>query len=311
MKTIWGMVLAGILLAWSPAAQAAPGRGFTISPAFQEIDIKADQPRAQYSLTLSNQAGADQNFRLSVVDFGSLDEQGGVAFLGQPADELEHRYGLASWMTLEKTAVFVPAGSKIELAVTVDNRASLAAGGHYGAVLATAVTDTGEPAVDPRVGVKQVLSSLVLVTKDGGVEHQLKLVSQVHNGSHWRLPSSIEHRFQNTGNVHLVPRGVTEVKSPTGKVVLRGALNEQSGEILPESFRRYKTPLTKLTAAWMPGRYKVVTTYRYDGTDTTHSLTTGFWYMGTALVWLVLVLALVAAGFLAWWLWLRPKRRRS
>jgi hypothetical protein len=196
--------------------------------------------------------------------------------------------------------------------VTINNRSSLAPGGHYGAVLATAVTNADRPDANRAVGVKQVLSALVLVTKNGGAEAGLRLASQTANGQAWRLPRTVEQRFQNIGNIHLVPRGVTEVRDMAGRVVMRGALNEQSGVILPESFRRYTTPLMTVGTAWMPGRYQLVTTYRYDGTDATKTLTTGFWYAGAVMVWVVMAGAVAVVGLLAWWLfWRRPRRRQN
>jgi hypothetical protein len=289
---------------------ASEPRGFTVSPAFQDVEVAADKPSAAYELQIKNHTDADQSFRLSLVDFGSLNETGGVAFLGTPASELEHRYGLASWMTLEKDLVVVPAGGSERVVVTITNRSSLAPGGHYGAVLATVVTNADRPSASRSVGVKQVLSALILATKVGGAETGLRLSSQTAALRPWQLPGRVEHRFQNTGNVHVVPRGVTEVRDMTGRVVIRGALNEQSGVILPESFRRYSTSLIKVATAWMPGRYQLVTTYRYDGTDETKQLVTSFWYAGMIVVWLVFGGAMAAIAGLAWWLfWRRPRRR--
>ncbi|MDB5178122.1 MAG: era [Patescibacteria group bacterium] len=304
-----GMALAVLIvlaLGWFRMGEAARGTGFVVSPAFQEVRVPADKAEVPYALQITNRNAADQNFRLSVVDFGALDEEGGVAFLGTPSSELEHKYGLASWVRLEKDALFVPAGKSVKLDITIMNRASLAPGGHYGAVLATAVTDTGQ-AVENSVGVKQVVSSLVLAVKDGGADPKLKLVGQTSDAAFWHLPSRVEQRYQNLGNVHVAPRGVVAVQDPAGRVVARVAINEGSGAILPESFRRYKATLMPVAAAWMPGRYRIVSTYRYDGTDKTLVYTTMFWYVGAVVVWLVGLLALAAAGLLGWWLW---RRRR-
>jgi hypothetical protein len=292
-------------------AAAPEPAGFTVAPAFQEISIRAGQPESEYNLQIRNHSKSDQNFRLSVVDFGSLDEEGGVAFLGAPTSELEHKYGLAAWMTLEKDALFVPAGKSANLVVHVSNRASLAPGGHYGAVLATAVTDTGQIGVGSSVGIKQVLSSLVLATKENGAQRALKLKNQRSNAAFWHLPTVVEEQFENRGNVHVVPRGIVAVTDPWGKEVVRGALNEASGAVLPESVRRYKTPLAVVGGAWLPGRYRLVTTYRYDGADETKALVTSFWYVGALVAWVVGLLALAAAGLLVWWLWWRRGRGRG
>jgi len=301
--------LALTLTAVTCGAEAASSRGFVISPAFAQLEVRTSQSQVLYALSLRNLTAVDQSFRLSVVDFGSLDEEGGVAFLGQPATEMEHRYGLASWMTLERELVFIPAGEAVQVKATIENKQSLAPGGHYGAILATAVTDTGQAATDPRVGIKQVLSSLVLVAKEGGAVPVLKLASQHHDGGWWLLPRMVDHRFQNAGNVHLVPRGTVEVKSPVGAVVKRGALNEASSVILPESFRRYKTPLLAVASALFPGWYTVVTKYRYDGTEQTKTLVSSFWYAGTIVGWAVILVVMLAV-FGGVWGWRRGVRLR-
>lgn len=305
----WLAIALGALSYGAGQAVAASGAGFTLSPAMQQIQIRSDQPRVSYALSITNDSQTDQNFVLSAVDFGSLDESGGVAFLGAPASELEHRYGLASWMILEKNTVFVPTKKSVKVTVTIENRQSLPPGGHYGAVLATAVNDPGTPAGD-RVGVKQVVSSLILVTKDGGAQADLKLVSHSGEGSWWSLPGVVTQRFQNTGNVHVVPRGVIELKDPMGRVVKRAAINDGSTVILPESFRQYKTTLQGLKAAVLPGKYTLVSTYRYDGITTTATLTSSFWYAGQLIVWAVAAGALVAAILLGLWLWKRPHRNK-
>ena len=296
--------MAGIVSALPTQPIRAENQGFIISPAFQNVILKAGQDQTQYALQLTNTTLTDQNFRLSAVDFGALDESGGVAFLGTPTSELEHRYGLAAWMSLGTNTVFVAAGKSVQVSVTIANRTSLAPGGHYGAILATAVTDTGkETAGDPRVNLRQVLSSLVLLTKDGGINAELRLTNQSLNRSGLRLPSITAQRFQNAGNVHLVPRGTVVVKDPTGRVVSRGALNDGSGTILPESFRRYETPLMTVGAAWLPGRYQAITTYRYDGTQATKTLATDFWYVGLGIVWVGVAAAAGCIGLLAWLFW--------
>jgi hypothetical protein len=314
-----GLTLAGwaalglVLLGWWPgkgiAMTSLARQGFSVSPAYGELSVPDDKPQMSYSVKLTNSNATDQLFSLSTVDFGSLDENGGVAFLGVQTSELEHKYGLASWMQLPQTSMQVPAGKTVEVPVVIDNRPSLAPGGHYGAVLATALT-AGSGAKNS-VGIKQVLSSLLLVTKQGGLRQHLGLVAQTSDASWWRLPGRVTQRFQNTGNVHLVPRGVVSVKDPFGKEVERTAINEDSKIVLPDSFRRLNSTLIPVGKGWMPGRYTLVASYRYDGTDSTTLVVQRFWYAGMALVWLVVALAVLAAAGLAWWLWSRPKRRRQ
>jgi hypothetical protein len=288
----------------SNSVLAAPAlQGVSVSPAFQQVDMKAGSDDVQFDLELTNYTSVGQNFTLSTTDFGSLNEQGGIAFQGQLAKSVTDKYGLAAWMSLEKDQLFLAPGTSEKVEVTVHNRDSLAPGGHYGAVLATAQTD-GNPG-SSQVGVKQVISSLVLLSKQGGGAPDLNLVEQAGNGHAWSLPTKVEHRFQNAGNIHVVPRGVTEVRDPMNHLMARGALNENSGIILPESFRRYDTSLVAVAKAWLPGRYEIRTAYRYDGTSQTKVAVSHIWFAGLVVVWLVGLGALIAIGLLGWWLWRR------
>ena len=117
--------------------------GVSFSPALSEISLPADQPSLKTQVTLRNRSAVTQTYALSVVDFGSLDEQGGVAFLGAPSSELDHQYGLASWMKPDLATVQIPGGGSVDITLTVENRPTLAAGGHYGAILATEQSTPG------------------------------------------------------------------------------------------------------------------------------------------------------------------------
>jgi len=253
-----------------------------ISPIYQNVTLKADQDQAHYFVNLQNTTPSDQVFKLSTLDFGSLNDSGGVAFLGSSTSDFAKKYGLAKWMKLEEDTVTVPAGESVKLGVTVDNSPSLIGGGHYGAILATAQTAPGDKAAQARVGVFAVLSSLILLVKEPSEAPGMEVVLQAHDGSWLALPITITDRFKNTGTVHVIPRGLVEVKDPAGKGVERGSLTVDSGIILPEAARSYQTQLMKLRESPMPGRYTVIATYRIGNDTKTKTYVTTFLYLGTA-----------------------------
>jgi len=104
---------------------------------------------------------------------------------------------------------------------------------------------------------------------------------------------------------------VVRVEDPWGKTVARGALNEGSGAILPESIRRYKTPMVTVARAWLPGRYKLVTEYRDETSDAHKTATMSFWYVGALITWVAVVFGLAVAGLAGWWIWRWRKQRRG
>jgi hypothetical protein len=254
--------------------------GFVVSPIYQNVTLKANQASAHYAVDLQNTTAADQTFKLSTLDFGSLNDSGGVAFLGSSTSDFSKKYGLAKWMKLDDDTVIVPAGQTVKLGVTVDNSPSLVGGGHYGAILATAQTAPGDKAAQARVGVYAVLSSLILLLKEPSEAPGMAVVLQAHDGSWLAMPISVTDRFKNTGTVHVIPRGLVEVKDPRGKVVERGPLNVDSGIILPTASRTYQTQLMTLAGARVPGRYTITATYRIGNAAKSSTYVTTFFYLG-------------------------------
>ena len=96
-------------------------KGFSIAPFFQEVTLENSQEKAKFNLEVSNMTDAPAVFFLSALDFGALDESGGVAFLGATND-LEKKYGLASWISLEKDTLAINPGEKQIVPVTIENK---------------------------------------------------------------------------------------------------------------------------------------------------------------------------------------------
>lgn len=285
-------------LAWPVIGQAA-STGYAIEPFSQDVTLPVGQPTARYSVTLINDTAMSQSFNLTTEDFGTLNNSGGVAFLGSSSNSFSQKYGLSQWMTLDESSVTLAPGGSTSIWVTINNSSSLAPGGHYGAILATAQTaPSGKTA--SRVGVLEVLSSLLLVDKAGGPPPDLEMVGQTLSDHNFEMPKTVTHNFDNIGDVHVVPKGTVAVRDPFGKEVESGALNVNSGAILPGTYRVYTTPLMSLTRAWWPGPYSVTTTYSYEGGKVTKTFSTSFWYIGSYLAWATGALVLAALVGLLW-----------
>jgi len=61
-------------------------------------------------------------------------ETGGVVFSGLSAD-YQQKYGLANWITLERSIVTVAARSTQNIKFEIRNDETLSPGGHYGAIV--------------------------------------------------------------------------------------------------------------------------------------------------------------------------------
>ena len=247
----------------------------TVEPALQEVVINTEE-RMTVPIVLENTTAIGQRYTLRLVDFGSLDESGGVAFLGSgdPRD-----YQDATWMETGVNDIVVAPNSKSQLDVTVKNDDNFTPGGHYGAVLFERADLPGDPEKDTtEVAINQVFSALVYVRKVGGEIFSLSLIDREYRQSLWRLPDTITLRFENTGNVHAVPRGTVRISDPLGRMVSRATINETSGLVLPQSKRVFTERFQSLAFAWLPGHYSVRVDYRYDGKDDFEVVGEKYWY---------------------------------
>ena len=282
---------------------AAPPKptGIGLSPFEQQLSIAPADSARSFELTLTNHTTSLQELKLSARDFGSLNETGGVLLEG--SSEYTQKYGLASWLKLSTDTVVLKPGEARSVTVTIENRTSLQPGGHYGAVAASVNSLTDQ--ADNQVVINQQLLSLVLVTKLGGEHYDLKLRAMSHNGNWLRLPKTIKLRFQNPGNVHVIPRGIVKLKSPSGTVLAQGIINSESAFVLPETFRELYVPLTKVGSALpLPGIYQAEVEYRYEGISRVASKQYGLHFISLGMYLLLALVVLVA-------LVVRRRRKRA
>jgi LPXTG-motif cell wall-anchored protein len=88
-------------------------------------------------------------------------------------------------------------------------------------------------------------------------------------------------RFQNLGNVHVVPYGYLEILDPFGKVIDKGILNEDSLDALPESIRRYEINLKPSKNFLIPGIYTAKIATHFGKTNTKLEASSRFFTQGS------------------------------
>ena len=76
----------------------------SVSPLFIDISLEEGEKTKDFHLDVSNTTAESVVLRLSLIDFGSLNESGGIAFLGKDG-EGDNRYALASWIVPERDVV--------------------------------------------------------------------------------------------------------------------------------------------------------------------------------------------------------------
>jgi hypothetical protein len=255
LATSWGSSI------WAAAAPDSSAGGLVVAPPLQQLIVPA-QGDVTVPVLITNRTSTAQTLRLTVLDFKSLDESGGVAFLGASAGDLQRKYGLASWVKLPTDTITLPSGTGQKVPLTIANSAALSPGGHYGALIFQ-VLAPGQTGAN-RVGINQDIASLIFADKKGG-EHFGLDINQVSMPKSWNSASpEVGLRFHNPGNVHVIPHGTVQLVDSHGRQVLKGNINIESGILLPEDYRVYEVNLLKL-ADVTTGTYHLVVNYRFDG----------------------------------------------
>ncbi|MDB5163915.1 MAG: hypothetical protein JWS12_533 [Candidatus Saccharibacteria bacterium] len=257
------LICMGLLLGQPQPTRAATKPGLTLEPYIKELTIGADDASSGFDLHVTNNSGRDGNFQLTAVDFGSLNDSGGLLFGGVNESKLVKKYGLANWLTLPKQPVAIKQGVSTAVRVTLTNDRNLTPGGHYAGVFITPTFG----AASPKININQTVTALVLAVKKGGDVHDLRLVHTSDDHSLFRAPARATLSFHNPGNVHVVPRGIVMLKQGD-TVVAKGIINEQSAFVLPEARRKYDVALKPQKGAkpgWLTTTYTMQVDYRYDG----------------------------------------------
>lgn len=271
------------------AASASSASSIAIQPFLQTITIKQGDAQEQFELSINNGSSFTQHFHLAAINFGSLNETGGLVFEGANANNLINKYGLANWLNLSTNDFELAAKQQTTVIATISNRSDLSPGAHYAAIVTTVskpIAAVGQLTITPKV------SSLVFATKLGGEFYNMHLVSLSQNGNRWNFPTSVSLRFKSTGNTFIIPRGIVWLKQG-GKVIAKGIINQQSSIVLPETIRDFSVPLVQVnkpTKGLVTASYQLRADYRYDGIN--QFATQGYTYR------IFNILTIIGIGFL-------------
>jgi hypothetical protein len=292
-----GLVAVSLVASHGAAAsQAQAPRGITVTPAFQQVEISSSETEHPVSFTITNNEPSAQTINLSAADFNTLNETGGLLFVGTNPTALQKKYGLAKWLGLDQQQITLAPKQTAAVQAKVLNLPDLKPGGHYGALM-LALNNASSGNRKNNVALHPIASSLLFVTKLGGDTHKLGLQAVDIKRSIFSLPGSVTLRFHNDGNTHVVPRGSVRLIDSNGTLLRKGVINENSSIILPETSRLYYVPLKQITSSSRLGHYIIKVDFRFDGTSQFRSFLKNLIYIPLGKIVSFLVL-LAAAGWL-------------
>jgi hypothetical protein len=281
----------------SVAVQQPKSAGITVSPTQKVLTLSSGLLEAHSDIVLSNNTPQAVDVVMSVRDLTQIYEKGDQSFgqAGLPVG----KYGLANWAVLPNGGnVTLKAGESKTVPITIQNRADLTPGGHYGAIV-TSLKQGQSSGANP-VSVQQNLLSFLFVTKLGGEKFGMSLKSFTLNDKK-TIPKDVSIAFNSTGNVYVVPRGYVSVFDPKGVLVAKGIINTESAFVLPGTNRSFDVavePVAHQQSA--SGKYTVIASYRYDGHDNFDTVTryTNVTAHKPVLAYVAIITGLIGLAFL-------------
>lgn len=273
----------------------------SISPTLVELGASpGDSWRS--NLKVINTNDFDLTVYGSPVNFIPRGEGGQGDFVPVPESE---QFGstLAEWVTLEQASITIPAGSSAQLPFIVSVPEDAAPGGHFAAILVSTQPPVfeGESA---SLRTTQVVSSLFFLRVAGDVIESGSIRSFTAENTYSANPeTSIELRFENTGNVHLRPQGDIVISNMWGRE--RGRIpvnyNTSFGNSLPNSIRKYEFAWSKDFSISDIGRYKAEIALAYGSENRQFATrTAAFWVIPTKGLFITFTFIVFFFAFIIW-----------
>jgi hypothetical protein len=295
-RIIWAL-LPFLFIPLKAAAAVSPmPTGITVTPAL--ITAQVGSKQHQTSATIGIRNNFDVPITIS-VSLNGFDIQNNALVPNVAADK-----PLSGVVSLSPSSIVLPVGASRNITVVVHDIPALSPGGHYLSIL-LAETATDASVSAGQVSFRPAVSATLYVIKEDGAVRKITASKLILKRSLFSLPSVVNITYNNDGNVTAVPRGVLQILTASGYgVVAQGIVNRRSAPVYPAAAITLQTVLKQLRPSLVPGRYRAVLQYRYDGQEISQELSQTFWYIPK--LFIVIISIVIAIFGLAIW----PENRR-
>lgn len=285
-----------------------------VGPGKTELFLAPGQSYTQ-EIAVTNQTGEERRIDISVEDFkASEDPSAAVDFLGDSRGP----YSLKDYVKPEISQIILHQGQRLRVPVTISIPFDAEPGELDGAVMMAASATGSTPG---QVSQGYAANSVKIITRVGvlffvrvkgdALESAALQGFKTEKDSYEKGPVNFQITSQNTGNVHLSPYGMIEVKDMFGKTVDKRAVPPWF--VLPKSSR---TRVIAWNADFLFGKYTATITMNrgyVNKTDVVDTMSYSFWVIPWKLV-LAGLIALILVVLLLIWLaghieWKGKKRR--
>lgn len=280
-RSLCRAALLSVLFAMLPAVAFAQNTGslsMTLTPPLFQV---TQAPGSTWSsvLRVVNTNDYDLRVTATVMDFRPDGETGNAVFSNTAVAAPTDTHLMSGWFSVRGGDILIKRGTTGEIPFSISVPANADPGGHYAAILVGSHQE--EKFSGSGAGVSSAISSLFFLRVPGDVVEAGAIRDFYAERSVVDSPDTqFALRFENTGNVHLVPEGSIIITNMWGKE--RGKININTvntfGNVLPGSTRKFEFDWHGEPNIFEFGRYTALATLVY-GTDARKTVyrTAYFW----------------------------------
>ncbi|MEA3398260.1 MAG: hypothetical protein U9R06_00760 [Patescibacteria group bacterium] len=226
--------------------------GDNIIPAQAQVGIKITPVRLEElvdpgetinaAVKVVNNSNETKTFYAYLRDFKAEGELGRVKLIAPGSEE---GCFVASWIDITAEGTEFKPGEEKSVSYSIHVPADTGPGGYYGAILfGTVPPKLSLDSEDKGAGmaIAQQAGSLVLLHVKGDVIEDARIREFNTNKRIYGTPYDVNFlvRIENLGNVHVKPHGLININNMFGKEVGAVRVNDNGGNILPNTIRRFE-----------------------------------------------------------------------
>jgi hypothetical protein len=282
------------------SAAGADSFSLTITPPLFQLSVGPGEAWSS-AIKVINNNSYDVDVYASVMNFEAQGEGGTGRFIPLSGNATTS-YSLASWLSVPTGPIHIPREKTGLIPFTLNVPKDAEPGGHYGAILTG--NRSGASGGGNVVSISSAISSIFLVKVNGDTIEKGD-IREFSLGTYFFQKPKVKFalRFENKGNVHLLPRGEIAVYNMWGKERGKILVNQESdfGNVLPKSIRNFVFEWSGEENFFEVGRYTAVATLSFgDTAKETAYRELSFWVIPLAPAAKILAFLFAFIAFLTW-----------
>lgn len=290
-------LMIGAVLLVPSVMYAQQGMSITVTPPLFQFTLTPGETWAS-SIKVVNGNDYDLTVYANPINFESTGEDGKGRYIPLSVeDNASSTHSLAGWIDITDGPIFVPRGQSTRIPFFITAPENAEPGGHYASVLIGTRPPDG---TGSEVKVSSMISALLFARVSGDIVEEGRIREFSTEKTLYETPEAhFTLRFENTGNVHVLPRGSIIIYNMWGKERGRIDVNRDAnfGNVFPGATRNFAFDWSAENNFYDIGRYKAIATLSFGaGERQSDYQEVTFWVIPIKpLLWVVTIFTLFVA----------------